>query len=106
MISIKYHIFVCTACKVKGEPTGFCYKKGGQEVLQKFIQEIDDRGLGSDCLVTYTSCFSMCKDGPCTVIYGSEAPGGVWYGKLDEDAVEEICEQHLEGGTPVEKYRI
>jgi (2Fe-2S) ferredoxin len=48
----------------------------------------------------------MCKDGPCTVIYGSEAPGGVWYGKLDEAAVEEICEQHLEGGTPVEKYRI
>jgi len=49
MISVKYHIFVCTACKVKGEPTGFCYKKGGQEVLQKFVQEIDDRELGSDC---------------------------------------------------------
>jgi len=102
MMVPKYHVFVCTACKLKGEPHGFCYKKGGVEVLQKFVQEIDDRDLGSDCLITYTSCLGICKEGPCAVVY----PEGIWYGKLDEDAVEEICEQHLEGGTPVEKYRV
>jgi (2Fe-2S) ferredoxin len=33
-------------------------------------------------------------------------PEGIWYGNLDEDKVEEICEKHLEGGVPVDAYKI
>jgi (2Fe-2S) ferredoxin len=53
-------------------------------------------------MVTNTGCFGICDKGPVAVVY----PEGVWYGNLDEDKVEEICEKHLEGGTPVEAYKI
>ncbi|MDR0571028.1 MAG: (2Fe-2S) ferredoxin domain-containing protein [Clostridiales Family XIII bacterium] len=102
MVSPKYHIFICNSCKIKGEPKGFCNQKGSPTLLQKLIEEIDDRELSSDCLVTATSCFQICDKGPIAVVY----PEGVWYGNLDEKAVEEICERHLEGGTPVEELML
>jgi (2Fe-2S) ferredoxin len=66
------------------------------------MEEIEGRDLSSECLLTNTGCFGVCSKGPIAVVY----PEGVWYGGLDESAVEEICEGHLEGGAPVEKYRI
>jgi (2Fe-2S) ferredoxin len=66
------------------------------------MEEIDARDLSADCLVTNTGCCGVCDKGPVAVVY----PEGVWYGNLDEDAVETICEQHLEGGKPVQEYQI
>lgn len=109
MAAIRHHVMVCTACKHDKAPQGFCQKKGGIDVMNKFIQEVEERELSSEGVqITCTSCLGLCPtEGPCAVIYGSENPGGVWYGQLDEDKVEEICEEHLEeGGSPVEKYRV
>jgi (2Fe-2S) ferredoxin len=53
-------------------------------------------------MVTNTGCFGICDKGPIAVVY----PEGIWYGNLDEDKVEEICEKHLEGGVPVDAYKI
>ncbi|MDR2694097.1 MAG: (2Fe-2S) ferredoxin domain-containing protein [Chitinispirillales bacterium] len=102
MVSPKYHIFVCGSSRINGTQKGTCHQKGAVGLVQKFMQEIEDRDISSDCLVTNTGCFSVCDKGPAAVVY----PEGVWYGNLTEDAVEEICEKHFEGGTPVEKYRI
>ncbi|GBU21946.1 hypothetical protein R80B4_01848 [Fibrobacteres bacterium R8-0-B4] len=102
MVSPKYHIFVCGSSRINGTQNGTCHKKGAVGIVQKFMQEIEDRDISSDCLVTNTGCFSVCDKGPVAVVY----PEGVWYGNLTEDAVEEICEQHFEGGKPVEKYKI
>jgi (2Fe-2S) ferredoxin len=66
------------------------------------MEEIDSRELASDCMVTNTGCFGICDKGPIAVVY----PEGVWYGGLDGDAVEEICEKHLENGEIAEKYKI
>jgi (2Fe-2S) ferredoxin len=79
-----------------------CFQKGSVGLVQKFLEEIEDRDLIDDCMVTNTGCFGICDKGPVAVIY----PEGTWYGNLDEDAVEEICEQHLENGNPVDAYRI
>jgi len=102
MIQPKYHLFVCASCRANGSQNGMCFKRGSVGLLQKFIDEIEERDLSSECLVTNTGCFGVCDKGPIAVVY----PEGVWYGDLDEDKVEEICEQHLEGGVPVEAYRI
>jgi (2Fe-2S) ferredoxin len=102
MVTPKYHVIVCTSCRINGTQKGMCFQKGGVGLVQKFIEEIEDRDLTAECMVTNTGCFGICDKGPVAVVY----PEGVWYGKLDEDAVAEICERHLEGGAPVEAYRI
>ncbi len=102
MVSPKYHIFVCTSCRTNGVIKGFCAQKNSVEVLEKFMEEIDDRGLGGDCMVTNTGCFGLCNKGPIAVVY----PDGVWYGSLTPDAVEVIMDKHIEGGEVAEEYKI
>lgn len=98
MVSPKYHIFVCTSCRVNGQQKGFCFSKGAVDLVQRFMEEIDDRDLSSEVMITNTGCFGICDKGPVVVVY----PEGVWYGNVTEDDVETIVEQHLEGGTVVE----
>jgi (2Fe-2S) ferredoxin len=98
MVSPKYHIFVCTSCRVNGQQKGFCFSKGAVDLVQRFMEEIDDRDLSSEVMITNTGCFGICDKGPIVVIY----PEGVWYGNVTEDDVETIVEQHIEGGTVVE----
>ena len=102
MVTPKYHIFVCTSCRTNGTQKGFCHTKDSVSVVNKFMEEIEDRDLSGDCMITNTGCFGICSRGPIAVIY----PEGVWYGNLTAEAVEEIVEKHIEGGEIVTKYQI
>ncbi|MFT3951514.1 MAG: 2Fe-2S ferredoxin [Oscillospiraceae bacterium] len=102
MVTPKYHIFVCTSCRPNGMQKGFCAQQESVKLLNKFMEEIEDRDLTGDCMITNTGCFGICSRGPIAVVY----PEGIWYGGLTPEAVEEICESHFENGTPVEKYQI
>ena len=102
MVTPKYPIFICTSCRINGTQQGYCYQKGAVNLVQKFMEEIEDRELTGDCMITNTGCFGICDKGPIAVVY----PEGIWYGNLDQDAIERICEEHLEGGTPVKEYMI
>jgi (2Fe-2S) ferredoxin len=102
MITPQYHIFVCTSCRPDGSQQGFCATKGARGLLGKFLEEIEDRELSGEVMLTNSGCFGICAQGPVAVVY----PQGVWYGSLDEEAVEQIMEEHIEGGQPVEDYRI
>jgi (2Fe-2S) ferredoxin len=66
------------------------------------MEEIEERELSGEVMLTNTGCFGICDRGPVVVVY----PEGIWYGGLDADAVEEIMEKHIEGGSPVETYLI
>ena len=46
-----------------------------------------------------TGCCDCCEYGPTVVVY----PEGVFYGAVQLSDVEEIIEQHLIGGNPVER---
>lgn len=102
MVSPKYHVFVCTSCRINGQQKGFCHSKGAVDLVQRFMEEIDDRDLSSEVMITNTGCFGICEKGPVVVVY----PEGVWYGNVTEDDVETIVEQHLEGGSIVESLVI
>ncbi len=98
MIKPKYHVFVCTSCRVNGTQKGFCYSKGSVDLVQRFMEEIDERELSAEVMVTNTGCFGICDKGPVVVVY----PEGTWYGNVTEDDVPRICEEHLENGSKVD----
>lgn len=90
----KYHIFVCTSSRLTGENKGFCIQKNGAEIIQAFNEEIMDRDLDSEVMVTNTGCFGLCSMGPIVMIY----PNQIWYGKVTVDDVEEIMDTLEEDG--------
>ena len=102
MVKPKHHIFVCTSCRINGQQKGFCFSKDAVDIVKKFMEEIEERDLSSEIMITNTGCFGICEKGPIAVIY----PEGVWYGNLTEDDVEIILEQHIEGGKVVKELLI
>lgn len=102
MVNPKYHIFVCTSCRVNGQQKGMCFAKESVDVVQLFMEEIDSRELSSEVMITNTGCFGICDKGPVVVVY----PEGIWYGNVTPEDVETIVEQHIEGGVPVKELMI
>ena len=102
MMSPKYHIFVCASCRINGTQKGFCHSKDSVSILQRFIEEVDDRDLSGEVMITNTGCFSICDKGPIVVVY----PEGTWYGGVTADDVEDIMDTHIEGGEKVERLLI
>jgi predicted metal-binding protein len=64
MVTPKYHIFVCTSCRINGTQQGFCYQKKSVDLVSRFMEEIDERELTGECMVTNTGCFGICDKGP------------------------------------------
>ncbi|MBL4931569.1 MULTISPECIES: 2Fe-2S ferredoxin [Clostridium] len=102
MISPKYHIFVCASCRINGTQKGFCHSKDSVNVIQRFMEEVDERDLSSEVIITNTGCFAICDKGPIVVVY----PEGTWYGGVTPDDVFDIMEEHIEGGQKVERLLI
>lgn len=102
MIKPKYHVFICTSGRINGTQKGFCHTKGSVNLVQRFMEEIDECDLSSDVMVTNTGCFGICDKGPIVVVY----PEGTWYGNVTGDDVAEIVESHFENGEKVERLVI
>ena len=98
----KYHIFVCTSSRPNGQQKGFCHTKSAVDLLSGFMEEIEERGLGGEVFVSNTGCFALCEKGPIVVVY----PDNVWYGAVTPDDVEEIMDEHIEGGSPVKRLEL
>lgn len=98
----KFHIFVCTSSRPNGQQKGFCHNKTSVDVMTKFMEEIEERELGSEVFLTNTGCFGICEKGPVVVVY----PDNVWYASVTPEDVTEILDQHIEGGTVVERLAL
>ncbi len=101
MDKLKHHIFVCSSSRLTGEIKGYCASNEGLEILENFVEEVQDREMDSDVMVTNTGCLGMCSMGPIVIVY----PEGTWYGKVSADDVEEIMDA-LEEGESVERLMI
>lgn len=102
MVKPKYHIFVCSSSRINGQQKGFCLQKDSIQIINNFMEEIDERELSGEVIVTNTGCLAICDKGPIVIIY----PEGIWYGSVTPDDVEEIMDLHIEGGEVVKRLEI
>jgi (2Fe-2S) ferredoxin len=96
------HIFICTSSRPTGQQKGMCHTKEGVALMMKFMEEVEERDLGGEVFVTNTGCFGICEKGPVVVVY----PDNVWYANVSIDDVEEIMDEHIDGGSPVSRLEI
>lgn len=90
-----YHALLCAGPR--------CTTLGANDVWAYFTRRLRERGLMESeggVIPVRTACLIPCNLGPMMVIH----PGGHWYGAVNERAVDQIVEQHIVGGTPVEAH--
>lgn len=77
---------------------------GARPVLNKFIEEVQNRGL-KNILVTQTGCMGMCKFEPMVEVV---APTGekTTYINMTEDKVAKVVHEHLVNNKVVTEYTI
>ena len=95
------HVFVCSQSRPPGHPRDSCGQHGCEEVVQEFMFQYQQYMCFDKVAVTTCGCIGPCGQGPNVVIY----PEGVLYVGVRKEDVSIIFEEHLIGGTPVERLR-
>jgi (2Fe-2S) ferredoxin len=72
------------------------------EVASALKARLYERNLKRIVRPNKAYCLDQCAKGVAMVVY----PEGVWYGKVTVDDIDEIIEEHVLHGRPVERLRI
>ncbi|MBI4509459.1 MAG: (2Fe-2S) ferredoxin domain-containing protein [Deltaproteobacteria bacterium] len=102
MKRLEKHVFVCTNRRDPNNPKGSCALKGSEEILDRFKQELAERGLRARIRANSSGCLDQCAHGCTVVVYPEQA----WYGGVKPEDVPEIVEKHLVGGEVVARLLI
>jgi (2Fe-2S) ferredoxin len=102
MAKFQRHVFICTNEREPGNPKGCCAARGGAEVAEAFKKKLYERGFKRIVRPNKAGCLDQCAHGVTVVVY----PEQVWYGRVTPADVDEIIEQHIVGGKPVERLLI
>lgn len=98
------HIFFCTNVRDEGAARPSCGRCGSAEMRAYVKQRIAELDLaGPDGVrVNTAGCMDRCEEGPVAVIY----PEATWYSYVDEQDLDEIIDEHLVNGRPVDRLKI
>ncbi|RPH52885.1 MAG: hydrogenase [Desulfobacteraceae bacterium] len=86
-----YHLMFCGG-------TG-CRASKSMEIKHHLIDAIEKRQLQDKIVLIETGCIGFCAHGPVMVVY----PGGVFYQYLKPDDMDEILDEHILKGYPVDR---
>jgi len=77
---------------------------GAREIMKAFLSQIESH-QSQDVTITTSGCAGLCSHEPmATVEIRGEPP--VKYAKLDDEKVERIFKEHIEGGSAVVELAI
>lgn len=96
------HVFICTQARPAGHPRGSCAQKGCGQVMEEFLNQLQQRNLFDRIMVTATGCIGPCGFGANVLVY----PGGIMYGSVTATDVATIFDEHLLGDTPVARLML
>lgn len=98
----QYHVFFCTNRREEGRQS--CAQCGAQQARDYLKARCKDLGIhgAGQCRINTAGCLDRCELGPVIVVYPEET----WYTYVDNDDLEEILQEHLIGGRPVERLRL
>ncbi len=84
------HVLVCGG-------TG-CSSSGSAQLIERFEQQLKEKGLEKEVQVVRTGCFGLCEAGPVVIVY----PEGTFYSRVKVEDVDEIVSEHLLKGRKVQ----
>lgn len=102
MGAFERHLFICVNERSADDSRGCCVSRGGKDVAKAFKKRLYARGLKRVVRANKAHCLDQCARGTVLVVY----PEAVWYGNVTVDDVDEIIEEHILGGRPVERLVI
>ena len=102
MPKFEKHIFICGNQRPPGAPRPCCDPQGQAELQKSFKEKLAARGLKGKVRANQSGCLDQCEHGPTMVVY----PEAVWYGHVQPEDAEEIVNEHLVAGRPVERLRL
>lgn len=95
----RYHVFFCTNLRTDGSD---CCQRFDAQAMRDYLKaRCKELGLSGPGGVRINSagCMDRCTEGPVIVVY----PEGTWYTYLDQQDIDEILTEHLQGGRVVER---
>ena len=107
MSHFEHHVFFCKNIRepVAGEAPRPCCGGAAADAAQQHaktrVKQLGINGVGK-VRINQAGCLDRCELGPCMVVY----PEGVWYSYVDNADIDDIINQHLIGGIPVERLRL
>lgn len=98
----KYHVFFCCNQRAEGET---CCENQGASALRAYakdrVKALKLSGEGR-VRINQAGCLDRCELGPVLVVY----PEAIWYTYVDQEDIDEIIDEHLTHGRPVDRLRI
>ena len=96
------HFFVCTNMRPDGASMQACGNNGGFEIASALRIARQRNRMVEDVSSPRRPAWPPCPERGTTVcVY----PEGVWYTGVTTDDVEELVEEHMVGGRPIERLR-